>query len=359
MSRASTLNLSKAYVFWIGSLMFGLPLLTSFYVIQFSSASLVKYVLPYVLLSLIIGFFLLSRGAKPRRPAEELTDFSNTRNLSRSPSFLLAYVALSSATVAVVSYWLMKYYVANAYPSPITPLGNIAAIVYLISLSLAGASGVPFLLRRIFPVIGNAFSINRSYYRIALLIGIAYFITYLILVNQIIITGYNTPPGNFISPPSGSYPFGFVFAAGPPPNSAVESAFYVPQLVLQIDQYFNLLVLPFEVIFATILSSLVAGTVIATLFMIRNFASHSCLTGATVSGLGGFFGFTATCPTCLVPTLVSVFFGGVSATVPSIYSHLSGVILPPLVSVAVLLGGLFILNFQAKKFQHLVPILAT
>jgi hypothetical protein len=357
MSRPSTLNLSRAYAFWIGSLMFGLPLLTSFYVIQNSSFSLVKYVLPYILLSLIIGFFLLSRG-KSVRPAERSTDFSEP-NPSKTGSFLLAYLALSSGTVAVISYWLMKYYVASAYPSPISPLANLAAIVYLVSLSLAGASGVPFLLLRIFPVIGNAFSSNRNYYRLAVLIGIGYFITYLILVNQIIVTGYNTPPGNFIPPPSGTYPFGFVFAAGPPPNSAVESAFYVPQLVLQINQYFNLLVLPFEVIFATILSSLVAGTVVATLFMIRNFANHSCLTGATVSGLGGFFGFTATCPTCLVPTLVSVFFGGVSATVPSIYSHLSGVILPPLVSVATLLGGLLILNLQSKKYQHPVPILTS
>ena len=236
---------------------------------------------------------------------------------------------------------------------------SIAAVVYLVSLSAAGAAGVPFLLGRISPVIANAFSYNRNYYRIALVIGVLYFITYLILVNQIIITGYNTPPGNYVPPPSGSYPFGFVFASGPPPSSAVESAFYVPQIVLQLNQYFNLLVLPFEIIFATILSTLVAATVVTTLFIIRRSANHSCLTGATVSGLGGFFGFTATCPTCLVPTLVSVFFGGVSATVPSIYSHLSGVIFPPLVSVAALLAGLLILNFKGKDRSHEAKALVT
>ncbi len=341
-------SLSRAYVFWIGSLMFGLPLLSSFYPVQYSSSSLFEYLVPYALVSLIIGFLLLRAGnfraAHDRDKAPEVG-----AEKTREPSFLIGYIALSFATVAVLSYWTMKYFVAKTYPSPNSEFASLAAVIYLVSLLLAGTLGVPFLLWRVFPFVGNAISTNRGYYRIAVVIGVLYFVTYLILVNQIIITGFNTPSGNFVPSPSGTYPFGFVFTAGPPPSSAIESAFYVPQIVFQLDQYFNLLVLPFEVILAAILSSLVAATVVSTLFLIRQSANHSCATGATISGLGGFFGFTATCPTCLVPTLVSVFFGGVSASVPSIYSHLSGVVLPPLFSVAALSAGLIILNYQAKK----------
>jgi hypothetical protein len=118
-------------------------------------------------------------------------------------------------------------------------------------------------------------------------------------------------------------------------------------------------VLPFEIVLAVVLSSLVAATVIITLYLIRDSSNHACFTGATVSGLGGFFGFTATCPTCLVPTLISVLFGGVSSTVPAIYSHHAGVILPPLVSVFALSVGLTILDFQAKESGHTLKSLVT
>jgi len=342
-------NLSNAYSFWIGTLMFGLPLLSSFYIVQFSSYSLVKYLVPYVLISLIIGFFILSLRKKSWEIPTDLNLNRSIPNRRTGESFRLAYVSLSFATVAVFSYWAMKYFVAVVYPSPNSEYAGLTALVYLISLSLAVGSGMPFILGRIFPVIRNALAFDRNYTSIAVIIGIAYFITYLFLVNQIIVVGFNTPPGNFVPSPSGSYPFGFVFTAGPPPSSVVESVIYVPQILLQLNQFFSLIVLPFEVILATVLSSLVAATVVATLYIIRYSSAHSCITGATVSGLGGFFGFTATCPTCLVPTLVSVFFGGVSSTVPSIYSHLAGVVLPPLVSVVALTFGLGILNYQTRE----------
>ena len=160
-------------------------------------------------------------------------------------------------------------------------------------------------------------------------------------------------------PPADTYPFAFVFTAGPPPSSLVAGAVYVPQVLVQLNQYFNLIVLPFEIVLGVVLSSLVAATIIITLYVIRDSSKHSCMTGATVSGLGGFFGFTATCPTCLVPTLISVLFGGVSSTVPSLYSHLAGVILPPLVSIAALSVGLTILDFQAKQSGHTVKSLVS
>ncbi len=54
---------------------------------------------------------------------------------------------------------------------------------------------------------------------------------------------------------------------------------------------------------------------------------------------------------CLAPTLVSVFLGGVSATVPSFYSHLAGVVIPPLVSVGALVAGIAFLNFQMFRIS--------
>jgi len=338
--------------------MFGLPLLSSFYLVQYSSYSLVKYLVPYVLTSLIIGFFILSFRKKSWEIPNDARETIVSPNEKSRESLKLAYLSLSFATISVFSYWVMKYLVAVAYPSPNSEYAGLTALVYLISLTLAVGSGIPFLLTRIFPVIKNAFAFDRNYSKIAVIIGIAYFVTYLILVNQIILVGFNTPPGNYVPSPSGSYPFGFVFTAGPPPTSVVESAIYVPQILLQLNQFFSLIVLPFEVILATVLSSLVAATVVATLYIIRHSSTHSCLTGATVSGLGGFFGFTATCPTCLVPTLISVFFGGVSSTFPSIYSHLAGVVLPPIVSILALSSGLLILNYQTRNQLYSLKSLA-
>ncbi|MDA4130197.1 MAG: hypothetical protein OK457_05465 [Thaumarchaeota archaeon] len=313
---------------------------------------MMKYLVPYSLISLIIGLIILSRRQKKNSNEDLVSPRERERTSTNSKSFKLAYASLFFATLAISSYWLMKYFVDIVYPSPTSYYTGALAVLYIVSLSLAAATGIPFVLIRIFPTLRNALAFHRNSAKIGWIIGIAYFITYLILVNQIIITGFNTPPGNYVPSPSGSYPFAFVFTAGPPPDSAIASAFYIPQVLIQLNQFFNLIVLPFEIVLAAVMSALVAATVIVTLYIIGDSEKHSCLTGATVSGLGGFFGFTATCPTCLVPTLISVLFGGVSSTVPSIYSHLSGVVLPPLISVVTLLVGLTILDFQASKTGH-------
>ncbi|MGI0092153.1 MAG: hypothetical protein ACREBS_10625, partial [Nitrososphaerales archaeon] len=278
------------------------------------------------------------RGSEPMKFDEET--FNN------SDSYKLGYAALFFATLAVASYWLLRYFVDSSYPSPSSEYASVAGLFYLVTVSLAALLGVPFLLMRLFPTLRRALASRKSFARIAIIIGAAYFVTYLILVNQIVITGFNTPPSNYIPSPTGSYPFAFIFASGPSPSSALESAFYVPQITVQLNPYINLLLMPFEMILAIALSSLLASSVIVTYFLIGSSSKHSCFTGATVSALGGFFGFTATCPMCLVPTLVSVFLGGVSATVPSFYSHIAGVVIPPLVSVSALLAGITYLNFQ-------------
>lgn len=266
-------------------------------------------------------------------------------------SYLLGYIALASASIGVVAYWLMTYYVVSAFPNPSPESSKITGLVYLLSLSVTVAAGLPYLLTRIFPSIRLALSDRRSF-RIAILVGIAYFFTYLVLVNQIIITAFNTPPGNYVPPPNGVYPFFSAITSGPAPGSQLESAIYIPQFIVQINQYFNLVIMPFEFAFAIALSVLVALSVGLALFLIKRSSSNSCYTGATVSGLGSFFGFTATCPSCLAPTLVSVLSGGVSATAPALYTHLTGVVLPPLVSIFALLVGVAILDYQAFRRHY-------
>jgi hypothetical protein len=244
---------------------------------------------------------------------------------SKSYSYLAAYIALSFGTLSVATFWLMKYFVIVAYPSPNSPIAAAMGVAYLISISVSTLSAMVFLLPRFFFSFRRAIS-ERRFLLLGVVVGTCYFFTYMILANQIIITGFNTPPGNYVPTPSGSYPFTFVFTSGPPPSALLESTVYIPEILVQLNQYFNFIFMPFEIVLAIALSALVATSVTITFSLIEGLKDrHSCLTGATVTGIGGFFGFTATCPTCLVPTLVSVFSGGVSATIPSFYSHLSGV----------------------------------
>ena len=61
-------NLTAAYTFWIAAFLFGLPLLSSFYLVQFSEYSLIKYLVPYCLFSIIVGIVLLNRRGGLFRP---------------------------------------------------------------------------------------------------------------------------------------------------------------------------------------------------------------------------------------------------------------------------------------------------
>jgi hypothetical protein len=331
--------------------MFGLPLLSSFYPVVYSPGSDIELLIPYILISIIIGLYILSRRSSSKGGDLQLEDRTSQAR-GGVGTYKLGYASLFFATLAIPSYWLMRYFVDRAYPAPAGDYASIAALAYLATISLTTLFGVPFLLKLVFPALRDALSFRSNFTKVAVTIGAAYFVTYLLLVNQIVITGFNAPPSNFIPSPSGTYPFVFPFTSGPSPSSGLESAFYVPQITIQLSPYVNLLVMPFEMILAIALSCLVASSIMITYFLIKKSSKHSCLTGATVSGLGGFFGFTATCPMCLVPTLVSVFLGGVSglrgisAVVPSFYSHLSGVVIPPLFSVVALLAGIAYLNFR-------------
>ncbi len=342
----------KAYVFWIGSLMFGLPLLSSFYPVQYGQNTIVNVILPYIVISAAIGFFILFRNSTSKGFGTQSYGSANSskevEEKTQGKSYKLGYIALTSASIAAASYWLMSYFVVTNFPGPSSASSIIAGLVYLVSLSVTVATGLPFLLVRLLPSLRMALSDKKSL-KIAIVIGLGYLITYLILVNQIIITSFNTPPGNYVPSPSGHYPFWMGITSGPAPGSQLESAFYIPQFIVQLSQYFNLIMMPFEFAFAIALSILVASSIVVAFFLIKRSSSNSCYTGATVSGMGGFLGFTATCPSCLAPTLVSVLSGGVTATAPAIYTSVSGVVLPPLISMLALLAGIIVLDYQARR----------
>ena len=67
----------------------------------------------------------------------------------------------------------MKYFVEVAYPSPSSYGAGLAAIVYLVSLALAAATGIPFVLIRAFPVLRKALTFDRNYAKLAILLGVA------------------------------------------------------------------------------------------------------------------------------------------------------------------------------------------
>ncbi len=364
MLNTSQRNISRAYAFWIVTLMFGLPLISSYYQVQMLPNSLFVLLIPYIALSAIAGLLFLRAATRSKESADTHSDNhleGDTGSSRARQSDWPAYVALSSGTVGIAAFALMKYYIAASYPAP-SVNADIAGGIYFIGVSVAALAGFPFLLTKIFPALRNALSLRNSYTKIALAAGIAYFFTYLLLVNQIVITGYNTTPNNFVPSPSGAYPWAYIFTAGPSPNAQVESLLYVPDVLIQLNQYFNLTLQPFEVIFAIVLSDLVAASIVMTRYLIRGNSGHSCFVGATVSGVGGVLGFTATCPQCLAPTLISVILGGlasgglastspaasVSVATESFYSTLYGVILPPLVSIVALMIALAWLNQKSK-----------
>jgi hypothetical protein len=349
MSGISQKSMSNAYTFWIISLIFGLPLLSSFYLIQFNRSYSADFLIPYALIAVIVGLLILRYG----KPGDHPVDPPQPQEVSSSKTTdILLLCALSVASVAVVAFGVMKYFIDASYPTP-SSNANVLGAIYFVAVFIAVLLGFPAFVTRIFPELRSAMSFKAgrlSYGKIAILIGVVYFVTYMFLVNQILVTGFNSLPGNYISPVQGHYPSASVFTAGPPPAAFAEDLIYVPYILVQLSPSVNFIFQPFEVVFAAVLSTLVASTFVLTNYFIRKTAGHACVTSATASGLGGFLGLTATCPSCLAPTLVSAFFGGVTA-IQSTYSSLGGVILPPVISIASLVIAIIYLNNRTQNIH--------
>ena len=329
----------RSYAFFVASLMFGLPLLISYYALSQGSPLVWPLISVYLTISLGIGLVLLVRRGSPSGGTERMMQ-ENPTTPAAVASRRGPFIALILATVAVSAFGVMKYFTAYSFPYP-SESANLAGGIYVVALGSAVIVGFPYLATAAFPFLRLPLSERRL--RIsAYLLAAVYFLTYEILVNEVIITGYNTPPGNFVTSPSGIFPWAYVFTSGPSPGSPVESIIYSPYVLVQLNQYVNFIFQPFELALAVAMSVLVAMAVVSTYFLERrsNRMGGACSASATLSGVGAFLGYTATCPSCLAPTLVSVVFGGL-ATVQALYSNVWGAVVPPLVSVLALFFSLY------------------
>ena len=332
----------RSYAFFVAALMFGLPLLISYYGVSQGGAYALLSVSAYLGFSLLVGLALLLRRGKPSGVTAPLRGAAEAAVLG-SGSKTLPVVALASATIAVAAFGSMKYLLAASYPYP-SAAADLAGGFYVAALGVAAVVGVPCLIVAVFPFLKIPLS-DRRLRLAASLIGALYFLTYEILVNEVVITGFNTAPGNFVQSPLGVYPWAYVFTSGPSPGSVAEAAIYTPYVLIQLNQYVNFIFQPFELALAVAMSVLVASAVVATYYLVRRSErmGGACSASATLSGVGAFLGYTATCPSCLAPTLVSVVFGGV-ATVQAIYSNLWGAVVPPVVSVVALAVSLYLVG---------------
>jgi hypothetical protein len=337
----------RSYAFLVVTLMFGLPLIVSFYAVGEGLGSAQAFVVAYVAASILVGLTLLVRrghGATASDARRLNPSASGGSIISKATPF----VALGSATLAVASFALMRYLIASSYPYP-SASASVAGGVYMLALAVAATIGVPKLVTGSLPVLREALSDRRL--RIsAYLLGVAYFFTYEVLVNEVVITGYNTAPGNFVQAPLGTYPWAYIFTSGPAPGNLIETAIYSPYALVQLNQYVNLIIQPFEILLAVAISVLVASTVVVTYHTVRKSErmGGACSASATMSGVGAFLGYTATCPSCLAPTLISVVFGGVAA-VQGVYSNIWGAVVPPLVSIGALVFSLLVLQWNSKR----------
>ena len=340
----------RSYAFFVAALMFGLPLLISYYAVGEDPGFAQRAIATYMAVSVGVGLLLLLRRGRPR--GVSLVPEANTTP-SRS-AWKTPILALSFATAAVASFGAMKYYLQASFPSP-SPLANLAGGVYVVSLGVAAALGVPLAAVALFPFLKQPLAKARLRLS-AIALGVLYFVTYEVLVNEIVVTGYNTPPGNFVQSPSGLFPWAYVFTGGPAPGNAIETAIYTPYVLVQLNQYVNFIFQPFELVLAITMSVLVASAVVATYDLVRRSArmGGACSASATLSGVGAFLGYTATCPSCLAPTLVSVVFGGL-ASVQNVYSNLWGAVVPPLISVGALLFSLYVVGVGYGPASKGVP----
>ena len=358
-NRIQPLTTSSAYLFSMVTMLFGLPLIVGYY--GFDYGYLLHVLVPYLAISAVVIALLVAhtRIRKPSRtptnpiePISSLGDDKADKNNGLSvftkftpfPSWMIP--ALISPTV--ILFAALSFIAVTAYPFPppikiITLLGE-AYIVLLIATSIVA---FPRILFWAFPVLRQIIRLKK-YALVALIFSSLFAMVYLLLVNQIIVAGYNvelTVPASLVG---GAYPNALAMTPAVV-NQPLLDLVYLPTLLVQLSPQINLILIPFEMVFVTLLSLLVASNVTMAYYLISSKSALSCSTkGTALSTSGSFLGLTATCPTCLAPTIVSVIFGSVS-TAATIFSNFNGVVVPPVLSVGILLVSTAYLSRAIKK----------
>ncbi|MHB8566138.1 MAG: hypothetical protein ACYC7D_10925 [Nitrososphaerales archaeon] len=350
MQRSFAPSTSSAYLFLMGALLFGLPLLTAYY--NVNASFYFPALISYLVITISVAVFLILLSLRRGNISPSLPSALNNGKIWKSGfmggfNSIPIYFIMGLFTLTVVLFGLMRYLVDSYYPYPPPRFTDYVGGGYIVLLAVVTILGISRLLYSSFPVLRRILQ-EKKYGSLAAFVSAGFAFVYLILVNQVLINGYNTI-GN-VTPPGNVYPFIHVFTVGI--QQPFLNLFYLPYVIVQISPQLDLLIIPFEMIFVVILSLLVASNVVMAHYLISN-SGLSCSTRGTVLSTGGsIIGLTATCPTCLAPTFVSVIFGGVVAA-ESIYSNLYGVILPPVISLVTLVFSVVYLSRMIKKRTYI------
>lgn len=336
--------ISQAYLFSIVSLLFGLPLLTAYYNVD--SSFYFEALLPYLVVTVVLTAIILVRPVRWRNEAPPGGEASRTF-LDRVNS-LPVLVTMGVATAAVVSFGVLRFLVFSAFPYPPPQVASDVANVYLVLLVAATILGVSRVVFWAFPVLRSVLR-ERGYGVMVVVLSVAFAFVYLLLVNQVLVEGFNVAAN--VPPPTNTYPYAYTFTVGV--EQPVLNIIYIPYALVQLSPQVNLLIIPFEIVFAVALAILVSSNVAMSHFLISRSGLRCSTPGAAASALGSVLGLTATCPTCLVPTFISVVFGGITAA-EAIYSNVYGAVLPPVLSLLTLLLSMLYLDREIRK-RRLLP----
>jgi hypothetical protein len=343
----------------MASLLIGLPLLTAYQAVNPSFYRIV--LIPYLVLSAMTALFIIrnsQRGERNITPYRESGSPSNFKFQTFIVRFnsLSSYYILGIASLAVVIFGAFRAIVYSYYPYPPPQVGNMLAgtpklvdilgAFYIALLVLASIFGVTRLMYSTFPLLQKILS-QRRYALMSTIMAVSFASVYLLLVNQLLIEGLNTPNGiGEVPSPNNVYPFVHIFSLGI--QQPFLNVVYIPYAIVQFSPSINLLLVPFELVFTVVLSILVASNVVMAHYLISNSGLACSIKGTVLSTGGSIMGLTATCPTCLVPTFVSVIFGGVLAA-EAVYSNIYGVLIPPIFSVGTLILSVFYLSRVISK----------
>lgn len=334
----SVSTVPQAYLFAIGTLLFGLPLLTAYY--NVNSSFYFDVLGPYLIVSLLVTFAILIR---PTGKGEPRVAEPRESGLAAKFNSIPSSAILGLFTLTVVVFGAVRYLIFTSYPYPPPPAASVLGSTYIGLLTVTSILGFSRILYVGFPGLAKLLRI-RWYALMAGILSLSFALVYLALVNQILVAGYNVLQN--MQSPSNTYPFAYTFTVGI--EQPLLNMVYLPYSVVQLNPQVNLLIIPFEMVFATLLGFLVASNVSMAHFLISRSGLRCSTPAATTSAFGSVIGLTATCPTCLAPTLVSVLFGGLTSA-EAVYSNVYGAIIPPIASVATLTLSLVYLSREIKK----------